>query len=58
MHESHLIELIIKGISENAQKEEAKSVSKIRPKAGAITGVKEDSFQEDLRKFSDRDHLR
>lgn len=46
MHESHLIEPIIKGISEHAQKEGAKSVSKIRLKLGALTGVKEDSFKE------------
>ena len=46
MHESHLIEPIIKGISKHAQKEGAKSVSKIRLKIGALTGVKEDSFKE------------
>ncbi len=46
MHESHLIQPIIKGISEHAQKEGAKSVSKVRLKVGALTGVKEDSFKE------------
>ncbi len=46
MHESHLIEPIIKGISKHAQKEGAKSVSKIRLKVGTLTGVKEDSFKE------------
>ena len=46
MHESHLIEPIIKGISEHAQKEGAKSVSKVRLKIGSFTGVKEDSFRE------------
>ena len=46
MHESHLIEPIIKGIAEHAQKEGAKSVSKIKVKVGALTGVKEDSFKE------------
>ena len=46
MHESHLIEPIIKGISEHAKKENAKSVSKVRLKVGALTGVKEDSFRE------------
>ena len=46
MHETHLIEPIIKGISEHAQKEGAKSVSKVHLKVGALTGVKEDSFKE------------
>ena len=46
MHESHLIQPIIKGISEHAQKEGAKSVSRVRLKVGALTGVKEDSFKE------------
>ena len=49
MHESHLIEPIIKGISAHAQKEGAKSVSKVRLKVGAFTGVKEDSFKETFR---------
>ncbi|MBN1869742.1 MAG: hydrogenase maturation nickel metallochaperone HypA [Candidatus Omnitrophica bacterium] len=46
MHETHLIEPIIKGISEHAQKEGAGSVSKIRLKVGEFMGVKEDSFKE------------
>ena len=46
MHESHLIEPIIKGISEHAKKEDAKSVSKLRLKIGEFTGVKEQSFRE------------
>lgn len=46
MHESHLIQPIIKGISEHARKEDAKSVSKVRLKVGALTGVKEDSIKE------------
>ena len=46
MHESHLIQPIIKGISEHAQKEGAKSVTKVRLKVGALTGTKEDSFKE------------
>ena len=46
MHETHLIQPIIKGISEHARKEGAKSVSKVRLKVGALTGVKEDSFKE------------
>jgi hydrogenase nickel incorporation protein HypA/HybF len=46
MHESHLIQPIIKGISEHARKEGAKSVSKVRLKVGALTGVKEDSIKQ------------
>ena len=46
MHESHLIEPVIKGIVAHAQKEGAKSVSKIKLKVGALTGVKEDSFKQ------------
>jgi len=46
MHESHLIEPIIKGISGHAQKEGAKCVSGVRLKVGLLTGVKEDSFRE------------
>ncbi len=46
MHESHLIEPIIIGISEHAQKEGAKSVSKVRLKVGTLTGISEDSFKE------------
>ena len=46
MHETHLIEPIIKGISEHAQKEGAKSVSKVRLKVGDLTCVKEESFRE------------
>ena len=46
MHESHLIEPVIKGISAHAQKEGAKSVSKVRLKVGTFTGVKEESFRE------------
>ena len=46
MHESHLIQPIIKGISEHARKEGAKSVTKVRLKVGALTGAKEDSFKE------------
>lgn len=46
MHESHLIEPIIKGISEHAQKEGAKSVSKVRLKVGQFMGIQEDSFKE------------
>ena len=46
MHETHLIEAIIKGISEHAKKEGAKAVSKVRLKVGQLTGVKEESFRE------------
>jgi hydrogenase nickel incorporation protein HypA/HybF len=46
MHETHLIEPIIKGISKHAQKEGARGVSKIRLKVGMFTGVKEDSLRE------------
>ena len=46
MHETHLIEPIIKGISEHAAKEGAKSVSKVRLKVGEFTGAKPVSFKE------------
>ena len=46
MHESHLIEPVIKGISEHAKKERAQAVSKVRLKVGDLTCVKEDSFRE------------
>ncbi|MFH1801052.1 MAG: hydrogenase maturation nickel metallochaperone HypA [Candidatus Omnitrophota bacterium] len=46
MHETHLIEPIIKGISEHAKKEGARSVSKVHIKVGLLTGVKEESFRE------------
>ncbi|RLG54796.1 MAG: hypothetical protein DRN95_08495 [Candidatus Hydrothermarchaeota archaeon] len=46
MHESHLIEPIIKGISEHAAREGAKKVSRIRLKIGDLTCVREDSFRE------------
>jgi len=49
MHETHLIEPIIKGISEHAKKEGSKKVSKVRLKIGTFTGIKEDSFQETFR---------
>ena len=46
MHESHLIEPIIKGISEHAQKEGAKKVTKVKIKVGDLNCVKEESFKE------------
>ena len=46
MHESHLIEPIIKGISEHAEKEGAKKVTKVKIKVGDLNCVKEESFKE------------
>ncbi len=46
MHESHLIEPIIKGISKHAKEEGAKAVTKLRLKIGELQGVKETSFRE------------
>ncbi|MBN1522332.1 MAG: hydrogenase maturation nickel metallochaperone HypA [Candidatus Aureabacteria bacterium] len=46
MHETHLIEPIIKGISQHAKEEGARVVKKVHIKVGLLTGVKEDSFQE------------
>jgi len=46
MHESHMIEPIIKGISEHAKREGAKSVSKLRLKIGEFTGIRAGSFRE------------
>jgi len=46
MHETHLIQPIIKGIAQHAEKEGAKVVSKLRLKIGELTGVKEESFRE------------
>ena len=46
MHETHLIEPIIKGVSEHAKKEGAKTVSRLRLKVGEFTGVKEASLRE------------
>jgi len=46
MHETHLIEPIVKGISKHAQEEGAKKVTRVRIKIGDLTGVKEASFRE------------
>jgi len=46
MHETHLIEPVVKGIIEHAKTEGAKSISKVRIKVGEMTGIKEDSFRE------------
>ena len=45
MHETHLIEPIIQGISEHAKREGAQMVLKVRLRVGELTGVKEDSFK-------------
>ncbi len=49
MHETHLIEPIIKGILEHAKKESARTVTKVHLKVGVLTGVKEESFKETFR---------
>jgi Zn finger protein HypA/HybF involved in hydrogenase expression len=46
MHETHLIEPIIKGICQHALAEGAKTVTKVHIKVGVLTGVKEESFKE------------
>lgn len=43
MHETHLIEPIIQGISAHAQREGAKSVLKVRLRVGELSGVNEES---------------
>ena len=49
MHETHLIEPIIKGIAEHANKEKANRVTTIKLKVGSLTCVKEQSFKETFR---------
>jgi len=46
MHETHLIEPIIKGIAKHAEAEGAKKVTRVQIKVGILTGVKEESFKE------------
>ncbi len=46
MHETHLIQPIIQGISEHAKKEGGRAVTRVRLKVGLTLGVKEDSFKE------------
>jgi hydrogenase nickel incorporation protein HypA/HybF len=46
MHETHLIEPVIRGISEHAKKEGAKAVTKVHLKVGALLGTREESLQE------------
>ena len=45
MHETHLIEPVVQGISEHARREGAKKILKVRLKIGELTGVKEESFR-------------
>ena len=45
MHETHIINPMIKGICEHATKEGARLVTKVHLKIGALTGIKEDSFK-------------
>ena len=52
MHETHLIEPVIKGICEHARKEGGKTVKKVRLKIGEFLGVKEDSFRETFKVLS------
>ena len=46
MHETHLIDPVIKGIAEHAKKEGGKKVTTVRIKIGQYLGIKEDSFRE------------
>ncbi len=46
MHEAHLIQPILRGVTEHARREGMRRVSKIRLKIGEFLGVKEDSFRE------------
>ncbi|MFH1360630.1 MAG: hydrogenase maturation nickel metallochaperone HypA [Candidatus Omnitrophota bacterium] len=46
MHETHLIEPIIKGISQHAEKENALKVTKVKLRVGQLIGTTEDSFKE------------
>lgn len=52
MHETHLIEPIIKGVTDHATKEGAKKVLSIKLKIGVLKGVKEDSFRETFKILS------
>jgi len=52
MHETHLIQPIIKGIQAHAKKEGGKKVTKIRLKIGLLLGVKEESFKETFKVLS------
>ena len=46
MHETHLIEPVIEGISAHAQRENAKKELTVRLMIGEWTGMKEESFRE------------
>lgn len=46
MHETHLIQPIIKKIAAQAEKEGTQAVLKVRVKIGDLTGVTADSFKE------------
>ena len=46
MHETHIIEPIIKGLIEHAHEEGATQVVKIHLKVGVLTGVTAESFRE------------
>ena len=52
MHETHLIQPIIKGIEEHSKKENAKKVTKLRLKIGQLIGIKEESFRETFKVLS------
>lgn len=49
MHETHIIEPIVKGIEQHAREEGAEKVTNVKIKVGQLTGVKEDSFKETFR---------
>ncbi len=53
MHETHMIEPVIKGICKHAKKEGAKFVSKVHIKIGEFTGLKEDSFKETFKTLAE-----
>ncbi len=52
MHETHLIQPIIKGISEHAQKEGAGRILRVRLKVGRLIGVEEESFTQTFKMLS------
>jgi len=53
MHETHIIQPIIKGISEHAQKEGAKAVTNVKLKVGNLTCTNEDSFKETFKTLAE-----
>ena len=46
MHETHLIEPVIRGIQAHAVKEGGSKVTRVRLKVGYLAGAREDSFKE------------